>query len=232
LTDIPILWSDQDLLVIDKPAGMLSLPDGYDPSLPHVKSVLSPLYGDLWIVHRLDRETSGVMVLACNADAHQDMNTQFQNRMVKKVYVAIVLGCPEWDQKFVQLPLRTNVGRRHRTVVDRDSGKGSETQFNVLERFADYCLIEAKPGTGRRHQIRAHLFNEGYPIACDSLYGILQAGIEDQITSEKYTGVPMLERTALHASSIEFINPGDGKKNLVEAPLASDMQLVLKYLRS
>ena len=232
MTDIPILWSDQDLLVINKPAGMLSLPDGYDPSLPHVKSVLSPIYGDLWIVHRLDRETSGVMVLAYNADAHQGLNTQFQNRVVKKVYLALVLGCPDWDQKIVQLPLRTNVGRRHRTIVDRDEGKQSETRFDVLERFMDFCMIEARPGTGRRHQIRAHLSSEGYPIAFDSLYGPRQTDFAVHFQGEINPGEPVMERTALHASSIEFTHPGSGQSCHIEAPLARDMHLALRLLRS
>ena len=232
MTDIPILWSDQDLLVINKPAGMLSLPDGYDPSLPHVKSVLSPIYGDLWIVHRLDRETSGVMVLAYNADAHQGLNTQFQNRVVKKVYLALVLGCPDWDQKIVQLPLRTNVGRRHRTIVDRDEGKHSETRFDVLERFMDFCMIEARPGTGRRHQIRAHLSSEGYPIACDSLYGPRQTDFAVHFQGEINPGEPVMERTALHASSIVFTHPGSGQRCQIEAPLARDMHLALRLLRS
>ncbi|MCK4727185.1 MAG: RNA pseudouridine synthase, partial [Anaerolineales bacterium] len=131
LTHIPILWSDKDLLVIDKPAGMLALPDGYDPSVPHVKSVLSPEHGPLWIVHRLDRFTSGVMVLARNAEAHQQLNTQFQDRKVKKTYRALVLGSPEWDRKLVELPLRINTGRLHRTVVDLSKGKPSATQFTV-----------------------------------------------------------------------------------------------------
>ncbi len=232
MIDIPILWNDNDLLIIDKPAGMLSLPDGYDPSLPHVKSVLSPAHGVLWIVHRLDRDTSGVMVLARNAEAHQELNSQFQTRMVKKVYQALVVGCPEWDQKIVQLPLKTNAGRRHRTVIDLDHGKQAETQFNVLERFNDYSLIEAIPGTGRRHQIRAHLSNEGYPIACDSLYRLRQTEVAFNFRGDINLVNPVIGRTALHASSIEFSHPGDGQRYLIEAPLASDMQLALKLLRS
>ena len=100
--------------------------------------MLSSAQGVLWIVHRLDRDTSGVMVLARNAEAHQELNTQFQSRMVKKVYQALILGCPEWDQKIVQLPLKTNASRRHRTVIDRGNGKQAEARFDVPERFNDY----------------------------------------------------------------------------------------------
>jgi RluA family pseudouridine synthase len=236
LTDISILACDQDLLIIDKPAGLLSLPDGYDPALPHVKSVLSQTYGPLWIVHRLDRPTSGVMVLARNAEAHKGLNTQFQTRKVKKVYTALVLGCPEWDGKMVNLPLKTNAGRRNRTMVDYENGKVSVTQFSVLERYKDYSLIEAKPNTGRRHQVRVHLSHEGFPVACDSLYGkqseIHRSEIDLHFPRGNYPGEQVLGRTALHASSIEFTHPSDNQRCMIEAPLASDMQLCLELLRS
>jgi len=236
LTHIPVIWSDKDLLVIDKPAGILSLPDGYDPSLPHLKSILSPIHGPLWIVHRLDRYTSGVMVLARGLEAHQKLNIQFQERKVKKAYRALVLGNPEWDQKSIELPLRVNTGRRHRTVVDLDRGKPSATHFSVHERFKDYSLIEAIPETGRRHQIRAHLSNEGYPVVCDRLYGnqreIRRSEIDAHFHPGMEPGGPVLTRAGLHARSIGFIHPIDGQKTNFKSPLASDMQLMLNILRS
>lgn len=233
--DIPILWSDQNLLVIDKPAGLLSIPDGYDPTLPHLKSELMEKYGRLWIVHRLDRYTSGVMLVARSAETHQALNTQFQNREVKKTYAALVDGCPEWDQKLVEVPLRINAGKRHRTVVDVERGKPSATHFRVLERFEHFCLVDARPDTGRRHQVRAHLSNAGYPITCDSLYGsqrvIHGSDLDAQFSGEIQPGEVVLERTALHASSIEFMHPVSGKKFLIAAPLAADMQRTLSLLR-
>ena len=236
LTHVPIIWNDKELLVIDKPAGMLALPDGYDPSVPHVKSVISPEHGPLWIVHRLDRFTSGVMVLARNAEAHQQLNTQFQDRKVKKAYHALVLGSPEWDRKLVELPLRINTGRRHRTMVDLNKGKPSASQLMVRERFKGYSLVEAVPETGRRHQIRAHLSWEGYPIACDNLYGnqieILRSEIDPNFEAGTQPGEPVLKRPGLHAGSIELFHPLDGQKRVFDSPLASDIQLTLKLLRS
>jgi len=232
LTQISIIWGDKDLLVIDKPAGMLALPDGYDPALPHVKSLLSPRYGPLWIVHRLDRFTSGVMVLARNAEAHQRLNTQFQERKVKKKYSALVLGNPEWDRKIVALPLKINAGRRHRTVIDLINGKPSVTQFVVCERFKDYCLIEAVPETGRRHQIRAHLLSEGYPVACDSLYGNQIEIQRSELDPQWQPGDPVLKRPGLHARSIELVHPLDDQMSVFESPLASDLELTLKIMRN
>jgi 23S rRNA-/tRNA-specific pseudouridylate synthase len=110
-TEVPIIWQDEHILVINKPAGLLSLPDGFDPSKDH----LNPQYGPLWIVHRLDRFTSGVMILARNKAAHKHLNTQFQERQVKKVYRALIEGDPNWDsvRMFTLVEAAPETGRRH-----------------------------------------------------------------------------------------------------------------------
>jgi len=232
---VPVIWSDEHLLVINKPAGLLTLPDGFDPSVPHIKGVLSPSWGPLWIVHRLDRDTSGVIILARSADSHRQLNIQFQERQVSKVYHALVLGNPIWDSKIVDLPLRVNAGRQHRTVVDLREGKQSLTQFKVLERFGNNCLIEAAPQTGRRHQIRAHLYAEGLPIACDDLYG---SGSENRLSEINTssgdrigTDQPSLTRSALHARSIELSHPITRKPLSFEAPYPQDFRVTLDKLR-
>ncbi|NPA06429.1 MAG: RluA family pseudouridine synthase [Chloroflexi bacterium] len=166
-----VLHADEDVLVINKPVGLLSIPDGYDPNKPHVRALLEPEWGRLWIVHRLDKDTSGVMVLARNADAHKRLNRAFEQGEVTKVYHALVRGNPDWQTKEAAWPLRPNVGRRKRTVVDPRRGKPARTHFRVLERFGSHALVEAIPLTGRRHQIRAHLYALGHPIVGDPLYG-------------------------------------------------------------
>lgn len=232
---VPVIWSDDHIIVINKPAGLLSLPDGYDPAAPHVKAVLSPNYGPLWIVHRLDRYTSGVMVLARSNSAHHQLNTQFQERQVKKTYLAFVVGDPSWDRKVSDQPLKENVGRKYRTVVDQQNGKPSITRLKVLDRFGNYCLIEASPETGRRHQIRAHLSAEGFPIACDGLYGseteILRSDIDHNSPGENQSGEPVLKRPGLHARSIELEHPSTHKRSLFEAPYPRDILLILDILR-
>ena len=232
---VPVIWSDEHIIVIDKPAGLLAIPDGYDPAAPHVKAVLSPHYEPLWIVHRLDRYTSGVMVLARSASAHRQLNTQFQERQVKKTYIALVVGNPAWERKVVDQPLKENVGRRHRTVVDQQDGKPSVTRLEVLDRFGSYCLIEASPETGRRHQIRAHLSAGGFPIAADSLYGskteILLSDIDHNFLGEIQSGEPLLNRPGLHARSIELEHPITHKHSLFEASYPRDIMLILDILR-
>jgi tRNA pseudouridine32 synthase / 23S rRNA pseudouridine746 synthase len=212
-----IIYKDKALVVIDKPAGLLSLPDGHDPSLPHVGSVLEPKFGRLWIVHRLDRETSGLMVLARNEKAHRSLNQQFSNRQVEKKYRALVVGNPGWDEIRVDFPLRPNVGRRKRTAIVRKQGKPATTYFRVLERFDEHILLEARPETGRRHQIRAHIFHLGYPILSDPLYG----------SGESST---LIDRLALHAHQLKFHSPQAEGKMPFEAPYPEDFEAAIQKL--
>jgi len=218
---VPILYVDDVLLVINKPAGLPSLPDGYDPAAPHVRSLLEPHFGRVWIVHRLDRDTSGVLLLARSAGAHRLLNMQFDQRQVKKVYHALVNGSPDWDEKMVDLPLRVNVGHKHRTAVDPARGKPAVTHLRVMERFAGYALVEAAPETGRTHQIRAHLVAAGYPLLADELYG-------SQTESQ---AAPPMPRLALHARALTFMHPVQGILLRVESPYPEDFTQALERLR-
>ena len=208
-----ILWSDEHLILINKPPGLLTLPDGYDPSLPHLKSILEPAYGRLWIVHRLDRETSGIIVLGRSKDAHRQLNAQFEGRNVEKTYHALVVGTPPWDEKRVEYPLLPDGDRMHRTVVDHKHGKASQTVFRVLRRFEDHSLVEATPATGRTHQIRAHLSAIGFPLIGDQLYG-----------DKNHPSHCLLGRLGLHALSLAFDHPHSSERVLFKAPYPNDFR--------
>ena len=147
-----ILYQDKNLLVINKPAGLSVLPEGWESDAPYLRQMLENEFGQIWVVHRLDKITSGVMVFALTAEAHRELNRQFEQHEVEKVYQAIVEGVPSWDEHTARHMLRTDVGRKHRTVVVHKRGKNSETHFKVLKRGQVGALVEAHPTTGRTHQ--------------------------------------------------------------------------------
>jgi RluA family pseudouridine synthase len=223
--DIQVLFTDAALLVVNKPAGLSTLPDGYNPSLPHVKSLLEKDFGRLWTVHRLDKNTSGVLLFARTAQAHRALNTQFEQHSVAKLYHALVVGVPPWEAQTVDLPLRTNADRQHRTLVDLQAGKPAITHFTVLERFEHFCLLEAQPETGRTHQIRAHLAWHGYSILNDTLYGPKKSPtIAQEVGLE--TGM------ALHAKSLTITHPVAGERMVFEAPYPFEWDQLLVKLRT
>jgi len=232
---IPIIWHDEHILVINKPAGLLATQDGYNLSAPHVRTVLSPQYEPLWIVHRLDRYTSGVMILARSTAAHRNLNTQFQERQVRKVYLALIKGDPAWETIFVDHPLSTNKGRRHRTMIDLQGGKPSVTRFEVLQRYDKYTQVKAAPETGRRHQIRAHLASLGHPVACDSLYGgeksLSHADIAHKLPDAPHSDETLLKRPGLHASVLELKHPATNQRVVYEAPFPQDLQRTVDVLK-
>ena len=213
-----IIFSDASLLVVDKPAGVLSIPDGYDHTVPYIGRTLEPSFGRLWVVHRLDKDTSGVMVLARSAEAHAKLNTQFAEHQVSKTYHALIPGTPDWEAHVIEVPLRTNVGRRNRTAVDIANGKDALTRFRVLEHYPGHTLLEAQPETGRTHQIRAHLYDLGFAILSDPLYGFGEIS-------------PLIGRLALHARSLTFWHPVTGQMRSFEAPYPHDFERALSQLR-
>lgn len=212
---------DEHILVLDKPAGLPVLPDGWDKNAPCLVNMLETEYGNsstdsgqrIWIVHRLDKFTSGVILFARNAEAHRSLNMQFEKHEVKKVYHALAEGNPKWDEHTARHPLRANVGHKHRTVVDHRAGKPSETHFRVLRRFDRFCLLEAIPKTGRTHQIRVHAAALGHPLIADTLYG-------SRMTLR-------LSRPALHARALTFTHPASGQIITCEADYPEDFASAL-----
>ncbi|OGN98516.1 MAG: hypothetical protein A2Z71_08985 [Chloroflexi bacterium RBG_13_50_21] len=235
-SDITVLYCDFALLVINKPAGLSTLPDGYNLTLPHVKSILEQEHGRLWIVHRLDKQTSGVLLLARSAQAHRSLNTQFEQHLTSKIYHALVEGNPEWIEKTINLPLRPNGDRSHRTVVDHEKGKPALTHLKALKRFGNYSLLEAIPETGRTHQIRAHLSSESLVIFGDKLYGGRKHDNPSEIEAHAVDCLDLskisMEGMGLHARSLEIIHPNSGQRIKFEAAYPAWWENALKLLRS
>jgi RluA family pseudouridine synthase len=216
MNDMKIIFEDSQIVVVDKPAGLPVLPDGWEKDSQYLVRLLEEKYGKIFIVHRLDKITSGVMVFARDADAHRALNIQFDSHEAQKTYHAIVEGNPKWEEKVAKHPLRANVGHKHRTMVDNKNGKPSETHFRVIKRYPESALMEAKPRTGRTHQIRVHAYALGYPLVEDFLYG-----------AKDMYGIP---RPMLHAQSLSFIHPATNERVKFSAPRPADFEEALKII--
>ena len=227
-----ILYSDEDILVVNKSSGELVLKDRWDMDIICLTDRLEKDWGRTMVVHRLDKETSGVILLARNEEAHKNINDQFAAHTVKKTYLCLSSSKPEWTQMECDLPLRPDGDKFHRTVVDRD-GKPSLTSFTVLESGRSWAWIEALPRTGRTHQIRAHLWALKCALFGDELYHgpVLKLS---EIKRGYHPGTfetPLLERAGLHAAALELIHPRTGLPMKWEAPLPKDLETSLKQLR-
>jgi tRNA pseudouridine32 synthase / 23S rRNA pseudouridine746 synthase len=209
---IPVLYENADVVVVDKPGGVASIPER-QPQGESLVELLSAERGEkLYTVHRLDKDTSGAIVFARNAQAHRWLNRQFEHRLARKTYVALVHGVMIEDGGTVDEPLRQFGSGR--IGVDREGGKASVTEFTVVERYKAFTLVEARPRTGRRHQIRVHLYHLGHPVAGDRLYG----------GKEKQEG---FARLMLHARSLALRLPS-GEDLVVEAPAPESFIAVLR----
>jgi len=216
-----IIFEDDDLLIVNKSPGLLSVSDGYNPSLPHLRNVLEPQFGSLWIVHRLDKETSGLIVLAKNPDAHRALNEQFRTRQIEKKYHGLVTPTPQWREMDINLPLQTDADRRHRTRVNLTQGKDAQSNCRVLKRFLCGALMEIQIKTGITHQIRAHLRSFNLILVGESLYN---AGLpHPQIQAE---------RTMLHSRTIAFKHPTSGSWVEYTAPYPEDFRDIYTKLKT
>ena len=225
--DLPlrILYEDQDVIVIDKAAGMVvHAGAGHTKgtlvnALLHHFGSLSSLNGELrpGIVHRLDRDTSGVLVVARNNAAHQALAQQFQSRQVEKAYLALVHGHPRPAQGRITSPITRDPIRRTRMTTHLGTGRSALTDYRVIEEFKNMSLLEVRIGTGRTHQIRVHLASLGHPVFSDRLYGAPAA-----------LG---FSRFFLHAFRLSFRSPSSGQPITIESPLPPELSRYLDALR-
>ena len=180
--------------------------------------MLEEQFGKIFIVHRLDKTTSGVMVFARTAEAHRNLNMQFETHEAKKIYRAIAEGNPNWNEKIAKHPLRVNVGHKHRTMVDDKNGKPSETRFKILKRYPDHVLLEAELMTGRTHQIRVHAYALGHPLLGDVLYSAPETNL--------------IARPALHAYSLTFMHPTTNERISFTVPYPADFETALTNIET
>lgn len=212
-----ILFADEHILIVNKPADLSVLPEGWEKDAPYLVRMLEETYEKIWVVHRIDKITSGVIIFALTAEAHRSLNIQFEKHEVEKVYHALVNGLPKWEEKITKFPLRVNVGHKHRTMVDNRNGVRSETRFKLLERYQASALVEASPMTGRTHQIRVHAYALGHPLLGDILYSAPETDL--------------IARPALHAYSLTLRHPETGKSLTFQADYPNDFMNAIRLLK-
>ena len=217
---LDIIYEDEYLVVVNKPADMIVHPAGkicsgtlVNALLYHCKDSLSGIGGVIrpGIVHRLDKNTSGLMVVAKNDSAHLDLSRQIKNHQVTKKYIALVHGNMRDDSGIIDAPIGRSLKNRKKMAVTEGKSREAITHFKVLKRFSGYTLVEATLRTGRTHQIRVHLAFIGYPIVGDQLYGHKRQGLN-------------INRQALHSCVLGFVHPSSKKHMEFSAPLPKDMQ--------
>ena len=224
-----ILLEDDDLIVINKPAMLASLDERNSPA-QSVLTMARKYHADAQLCHRLDKETTGILVIAKNPEAYRSMAMAFEAREVTKVYHAIVDGVLQVTDKSIVLPL--SITRNGMSKVDMREGKMAETIVSTLKNWEHYSLIECKPVTGRLHQIRVHLSAQHFPIVCDAQYGGKTPMLSRMKRNFKVNKMEnergMMQRVALHAYSIAFTL--NERSYDVAAPYPKDMEVLIKLL--
>jgi len=230
-----VIYSDESVVVLNKRSGLLIAADRYDPDAPRLDFLAEKEFGKLFAVHRIDKDTSGIVIYARNEEAHRCLSVQFEQRKVKKTYHALVNGRPLWEHLREETPLQADGDVRHRTVPSKRFGKPSVTDFTLLGVCGPYSWIEARPLTGRTHQIRAHLQKNNLGIVCDPLYSGNQKPVRLSDIKRSWHGDleeerPLLSRLALHAYKIQFEHPVTNELVEFVAPYQKDMDVTRKQL--
>jgi len=231
-----LLHEDEHLLVVNKPAGLLTIPDraGTKESL---LGLLERRYGKVFVVHRLDRETSGILCFARTAEAHRHLSMQFEHHTADKYYYALLDGELHHEEGEIDKPIGEHPVVPGKMAIVRN-GKPSLTFYRLAERFPRFTLVEVLIKTGRTHQIRVHFQSIGYSLAVDALYGRRAAFYLSEIKGKTYkTGKhteeerPLMERTSLHAARLRLDHPATGERMEFKTELPKDFAALLKQLR-
>lgn len=230
-----ILFENDDYIILNKASGLLSIPDHYgNPN--NLSGLLKKKYGEIFIVHRIDKDTSGCIVFAKNSVAHKHASIAFENHEVHKEYLAIAHGVSREVQGTIEEKLMPHPSKQHQVVVNNRYGKEAITQYKVEEQFKNYSLFSCNIQTGRMHQIRVHLQHIGHPILCDPFYSssgeffISSIKRKYNLAKDDENEQPLLRRLALHAFRLSFTDE-KGNRIKAEAPLFKDMRATLQQLR-
>lgn len=228
-----VIHEDECFIVVNKPAKYLVIPDRYDATKPSIYGMLKESRGKIYINHRIDMDTSGLLVLSKTEKAHKYLSQLFEQQKVEKVYEAIAHSTPTEEVGLIDLPiLQTNTKKG---MVISDKGKPSQTKYRIIDSWGEYCHLQVKLLTGRQHQIRLHLRAINCPLLCDKLYGDGRPFFLSSIKRKMKFGreqeeKPLLSRQALHASSLAFEHMLSGERMEFNSELPKDMRAVITQM--
>lgn len=233
---LEVIHNDDDLLVLNKPAGVLSIKDRYNADLENLHTEAQKKYGKLWIVHRIDRETSGLICFAKNENAHKFLSKKFEDRSIHKIYLALVEGTLKNQEGEIDLPIAENQQKRGTYKIDYREGKTALSFYEVVEQFRHFSLLAVQIFTGRTHQIRVHCKAIGHPLAIDELYGKRKVFLLSEVKKKYKVGKwedesPVMSRLSLHAYNLIIEQPTTHQTLYLTAPLPNDFEVLLKQLR-
>jgi len=232
---VEIIFEDDSIVIVNKPANFLAIPDRYVSEKPNLVDFLKKRFNEIFVVHRLDKETSGIICYAKNAESHRQLSKQFEERTVEKIYKVLVEGKVHQESGIIDKPIARHVSIAGKMRI-HNSGKPSITHYEVEKYIGDYTLLQANIKTGRTHQIRIHFASIGYPLMIDRMYGRQEAFFLSSLKQRKFNlgkdqeERPLMSRTTLHSWKLTLNHPITGKKMEFEAPLPKDFRAVLKQL--
>jgi 23S rRNA pseudouridine1911/1915/1917 synthase len=240
-----IVFEDEHIIAVNKAPGISVGGDRWDDSKERLDRLIAGT-GRIWTVHRIDKDTSGLVLFAKDEETHRILSQAFENRRIKKRYIAVVHGRPLWKETGCDLPLVPNGNKQHLTIIDKYKGKKSLTNFRLLVSAGHYSVLEALPETGRTHQIRVHASSLGFPIVCDPLYGkdkpVLLSSFKRNWRGDPLEEKPLLARLGLHAAELilpEYYEAGGADQSgsaeqtgglSLSAPLPRDMAALIKQM--
>jgi 23S rRNA pseudouridine1911/1915/1917 synthase len=233
---LDILYEDTDYIIIHKPSGLLSIPDRHNAEIASALQIVRHTFDSVLVVHRLDRDTSGILCFAKNEASHKYLSSLFANRTIEKFYLGIVHGSMPEASGVIDAAIMEHPTVNGKMIIHQKQGKPSITKFEVIENFGLYSLVQFSILTGRTHQIRVHMQHYGHSIVGDGVYGkadpiyISQLKKRFKLSKNEEEERPILHRLALHASKLKFIRE-DGSPLTVECPLPKDMQATVQQCR-
>lgn len=233
---LEIVFENEDFVFLNKPSGLLTIPDRHNETIPSLAALLRNAYDDIWIVHRIDKETSGCICFAKNEVAHKHASILFEKRDVTKKYLCFIHGTPHASTGVINEPIAEHPTIKGKMCINYKGGKESITEYEVVESFGRFSLVSCQIHTGRTHQIRLHMANIGHPVLCDGVYGsgepILLSGFKRKynFSKDQLDESPLLSRIALHSSSISFLGL-NGVLIQAKAPLPKDLNAMLTQSR-